>query len=159
MNPATSSTQEDLQQQFDFLIQCRDKLTESHQAILDIRKMRKQIKQLQGNLDKEKDKDIFILTEDILKKSSAVEKALYQTKNRSPQDPLNFPIQLNNKLGVVASQVSGGDFKPTDQAWEVKKYLTNQIDNELEKFEKIKTIDIPKLNKMVLDKKIEIIQL
>jgi len=66
---------------------------------------------------------------------------------------------LNNKLGVVASLVSSGDFKPTDQAWEVKKDLTFQIDKELEKFEKIKTIVIPNLNKMVLDKKIEIIHL
>jgi hypothetical protein len=59
----------------------------------------------------------------------------------------------------VASLVSSGDFKPIDQAWEVKKDLTFQIDKELEKFEKIKTIDIPNLNKMVLDKKIEIIHL
>ncbi len=157
-NPATSASQEDLQEQFDFLIQCRDKLTETHQAILDIRKIRKQIKQLQDNLDKKKDKDIFALTEEILKKSSGVEKALYQTRNKSPQDPLNFPIRLNNKLGVVASQVSSGDFRPTDQAWEVKKVLTNQIDEELKKFEQIKNTDIPKLNKIVLDKKIEIIQ-
>jgi len=55
--------------------------------------------------------------------------------------------------------VSSGDFKPIDQAWEVKKDLTFQIDKELEKFEKIKTIVIPNLNKMVLDKKIEIIHL
>ena len=59
----------------------------------------------------------------------------------------------------MASLVSSGDFKPIDQAWEVKKDLTFQIDKELEKFEKIKTIVIPNLNKMVLDKKIEIIHL
>lgn len=157
-NPVTSATQDDLQKQFDFLIECRDKLTEAHQTILDIRKMRKQITQLQGNLDKEKEKEIYTLTEKLLKNSSVIEKVLYQTKNRSPQDPLNFPIRLNNKLGVVASQVSSGDFRPTDQAWEVKKDLTEKIDRELKKFEQIKTIEIPKLNQMILDKKVEIIQ-
>ena len=54
-----------------------------------------------------------------------VEEALYQTKNRSPQDPLNFPIRLNDKLNALAGSAGGfGDARPTDQAVQVKDELT-----------------------------------
>ena len=43
---------------------------------------------------------------------TAVEEALYQTKNRSLQDPLNFPMRLNDKLNAVAALGSLGDYRP-----------------------------------------------
>ena len=60
-------------------------------------------------------------------KFEAVEKALYQTQNRSGQDPLNFPIKLTNKLGHLNSLVGIDDFPPTDQDIAVKNELTTKI--------------------------------
>ena len=41
------------------------------------------------------------------------ERALYQTKNESRQDPLNFPIRLNDKLAGVMFGAAFGDNPPT----------------------------------------------
>ena len=157
--PTTSSSEEDLKAQFDFLMECRDKLTETHQAIIDIRKMRTQMEQVENSLDKEKDKEILDYINKLKEESSRIEKALYQTKNRSSQDPLNYPIRLNNKLGALASTVASGDYRPTDQSYQVKEDLIGKINLELQLFNELKKNDIPKLNQMVLDKKIELIQL
>ena len=67
------------------------------------------------------------------KKMTAIEEALYQTKNSSNQDPLNFPIRLNDKLASVTSSASTGDFAPSAQAKAVKQELIAAIDAELSK--------------------------
>ena len=83
---------------------------------------------------------------------SAIEKALYQTKNRSGQDPLNFPIRLTNKLAHLNSLVSMDDFPPTDQDIQVKNELTRKIEAELEKFNQIISEEVATFNKNFNDK-------
>src|SRR6202008_4569290 len=65
------------------------------------------------------------------KKLTAVEEALYQTKNQSNQDPLNFPIRLNNKMAALGGAVNAGDGAPSAQAREVYQELAGRIDAEL----------------------------
>jgi hypothetical protein len=86
-----------------------------------------------------------------------IENELYQTKNQSRQDPLNFPIKLTNKLGHLNSLVSGGDYPPTTQAIEVKNVLTKEINDQLDLFKKIKANELPKFNQMVKEAKIDAI--
>ncbi|WP_167618007.1 WD40/YVTN/BNR-like repeat-containing protein [Maribellus sediminis] len=157
--PTYSSTEEDYRLQFDILMQIRDKLTETHQCILDIRAAKEQLNAAKEKMDKEQHQNILDEIKSITTKMDVVEKALYQTKNKSNQDPLNFPIRLNDKLAGVASVVAYSDARPTDQSIAVKNELTKQIDKQLEAFRKIKTVDIPKLNKMIWDAKIPAVQL
>jgi hypothetical protein len=77
---------------------------------------------------------------------SDIEKALYQTKNRSGQDPLNFPIRLTNKLGHLNSLVSMGDFAPTAQDIAVKNELTQKIEVQLKAFNNIISNEIKAFN-------------
>jgi hypothetical protein len=79
----------------------------------------------------------------------AIEEALYQTKNESGQDPLNFPIRLNNKLAAVGGVVASGSYPPTDQAYEVRDELVEQIDDELGKLMQIMDYRIPEFEAMV----------
>ena len=83
---------------------------------------------------------------------------MYQTKNRSPQDPLNFPIRLNNKLGHL-NALSYGDYPPTDQAIAVRDELFNQIDLNINKFKAILEEDIKGFNEMFRQKMVDIIWL
>ncbi|GAB3540355.1 hypothetical protein GCM10027443_38130 [Pontibacter brevis] len=157
-DPRTKATPEDLQAQFDFLMDVRNKLTETHDAIKDIRTMRGQIKTLTGNLKGNEDyKAIIESAETLEKKMTKIEETLYQTKNRSGQDPLNFPIRLNNKLANLVGQVSSGDFRPTDQAYAFKKEVTAQIDEQLNQLKQVKEQEIPALNKMIQEKGVEYI--
>ncbi len=69
--------------------------------------------------------------EALKKKLTAVEEALYQTKNKSSQDPLNYPIRLNNKLAALAGVVGSADAAPTAQSHAVYDDLAAKIDKEL----------------------------
>ncbi len=65
-------------------------------------------------------------SEDIIKQLSDIEEALYQVKNQSGQDPLNFPIKLNNRLASLRRSVENGDAKPTDGAYKVFEELSKE---------------------------------
>lgn len=154
-DPRSSSNAEDLKAQFDFLISVRDKLSETHKAIKQIRNIRKQIKDIAERIKDQKNVDeLKKFGEEINKKITAVEEALYQTKNKSPQDPLNYPIRLNNKLASLGSSVERGNFRPTNQALELKKELVAQIDTELKKLKDVFDNQIPKFNKLVDEAKV-----
>ena len=158
IDPRSSSSVDELQLQFDFLIGIRDKLSEMHRAIKDIRSVRSQIRRIVSNLDEEH-ADIKGAAEALIQKVTAIEEMLYQTKNQSRQDPLNFPIRLNNKLAAVASNAAIGDFRPTDQAVEVLDELVRQTDIELEALKIIFETDVPALNQMIWQENIPAINL
>ncbi|RZS96579.1 WD40/YVTN/BNR-like repeat-containing protein [Cecembia calidifontis] len=131
-DPRYPSTQEDRQAQYDFLLKVRDKLTETHETIILIRKYRDE---LNGIMEKNPRQKRSI--EPILRTISDIEKELYQTQNRSNQDPLNYPIRLNNKLAHLNVIVGTGEWRPTDGAEEVRVEITRQIDVQLAKFREI----------------------
>ena len=75
-----------------------------------------------------------------------VEKALYQTQNRSGPEPVNFPIRLTNKLAHLNSLVSIDDFHPTDQDIAVKNQLATKIEEQLNQFDALVTKEIKAFN-------------
>jgi hypothetical protein len=81
-------------------------------------------------------------------KLDEVEKALYQTQNRSPQDPLNYPIRLNDKLAALLGLAGYGQNRPTEQMVQAKAELTAAADAELRNLEKIWDEDVPAFNQL-----------
>ncbi len=152
-DPRSSSSDQDLIAQFDFLIGIRDKLSEAHRGIKQIREMRRQIKDILARVKgQEGVEEIEKTGKAIIARITQVEEALYQTKNQSRQDPLNFPIKLNNKLAALASTASMGDYRPTDQMVAVRKELTEKIDAQLATFYRVVETEVPALNKLVHEK-------
>ena len=157
-DPRSSATPEDFEQQFAFLMEVRDKLTETHRTIREIRALRKQVKELLQRLKSvEGTEELQKQARDFIKTITAVENELYQTKNRAPQDPLNFPIKLNNKLAALNGVVGTGDFRPTDQAVAVKNELIAKIDAQLERYRKAVETTVPALNRQIHEKQIPVI--
>ena len=155
-DPRSTATAADLKVQFDFLMSVRDKLSETNLAIKNIREVRKQINLVTEKMKEDESmKDVMALSEEILKKIKAIEESLYQTKNQSQQDPLNFPIRLNNKLGHLNSLSGLGDFKPTDQDIAFKKEVTQRIDYHLKQLKSILENDIANFNKLVRGKSLD----
>ena len=152
------STNEDLREQFEFLIEVRDKVTEIHKTIKQIRSTRDQLHSLSEKLS-EKHEEISNSIENVITKITKIEENLYQTKNRSGQDPLNFPIRLNNKLAHLTSVAGRGNFKPTDQMYGVRDELVKLIDVELEKWNEIKNSELDKINSMILKNNIQLISI
>ncbi len=157
-DPRSSVSTQDLQDQFDFLISVRDKLTESHKAIKQIRKLKKQLNNYKLRLKGDKSfKDLLNLLEKTVSDAEVIENALYQTKNRSGQDPLNYPIKLTNKLAHLASLSSNGNNRPTEQAFNFKKEVTTEIDIQLNKWYELKDKNITRINELIKEKNIEAI--
>jgi hypothetical protein len=85
---------------------------------------------------------------------TAVEEALYQTKNRANEDPLNFPIKLNNKLAALEAVVESSDNGPTLQSSQVFEDLASQVNAQLESLKKLTSTDLPAFNKLARDENI-----
>jgi len=159
-DPRSTATQEDLQAQFTFIIEIQEKLSEIHKTLKNIAKVKAQIATLKKSIsDKDKNKEIIDLADKIVKELTEYEDVLYQTKSKSNQDPLNFPIRLNNKLAHLNSLSAIGDYKPTDQSIEFKNEITVLIDTELANIYAIFETDVVMLNKKVKKSEINLINL
>jgi hypothetical protein len=88
------------------------------------------------------------------KNLTSVEEALYQTKNQSNQDPLNFPIRLNNKLAALGGVVGGAESAPTAQSYAVYDEVAGAIDVQLQRLAQIMKTDVPAFNQLVRDQNI-----
>lgn len=159
-DPRWDATQADLEAQFEFLMSVRDKLTETHETISSIREIRAQLNTVVEKVKGDDAKaDIISMAEEIDDKITEIEQELYQTKNRSRQDPLNFPIKLNNKLANVGSQVSYGNYRPTQQAYDFKQEVTQKIDEQLGQFRQVVSEDLPEFNQLVQQKSVNAVSL
>ena len=85
------------------------------------------------------------------KELTEIEQELYQTKNQSNQDPLNFPIKLNNKLAALLGTVQNSDTSPTAQSNQVFEDLATQVNSHLRKYDGVLKTDLPSFNKLVRD--------
>ena len=154
-DPRTSGSLADIKAQFDFAITVRDKLSETNKAVKNIRTIRDQINRVTDPMkDKTDLKDVVDMGKSITDDMKKIEEALYQTKNRSGQDPLNYPIRLNNKLGALANEVDGSDYHPTEQVKTVYKEITDKIDIQLNSLRQLMKDKLPKFNDLVKQKQV-----
>ncbi len=147
--PDSEASIADMQKQFDFITEVNATVDEAHKSIKNIRSFSKKLdafNSFYGDSEDAKVQEMVKMAKEMKEKFSEVEKALYQTQNRSGQDPLNFPIRLTNKLAHLNSLAQVGDYAPTDQSVQVKNELTAEINKELDKFNKILNQDIKQFN-------------
>jgi hypothetical protein len=157
-DPNYKLTQAEYEQQFAFLKQVQDKFNETQQAIKDIRALRSQINEFVSRQGKDVPKEIKSAADSINKSLTAIEETLYQTKAKSGQDVLNFPIRLNDKLSGVFDVANSGNSAPSKQAREVYADLALQIDAQLAKFRSIKEKDVPAFNALIREKALPVIR-
>jgi hypothetical protein len=154
-DPRLDTTADDFAKQFDLLIKIRDKFSETTDAILRIRDVRKQVDDIVARVkDDAKGKPVADAAKTLRDKLTAVEEELYQTKNQSNQDPLNYPIRLNNKLAALGGVVASADAAPTSQSYAVYEDLAGKIDAQLEKLRQIMRTDLPAFNRVVREQDI-----
>jgi hypothetical protein len=128
---ARTVTLADLTEQFNFLIRVRDRVSEANDAVKTIRYVRRELDDRQRKLSGADAETVRGLATPFLAELASVEDSIYQTRNRSNQDPLNYPIRLNNKIAALMGVVGGSDNRPTAQAQEVFNRLSGQLDREL----------------------------
>ena len=145
-------TEQDLREQFQLASQIRDRTSTANEAVIQIRHIRDQI---DDRLEKTNDRRIRKMSSDLMGNLTKIEEALYQTKNESGQDPLNFPIRLNNRLASLRRSVENGDAKPTDGAYKVFGELSAELDGHLEALDGELTQRLNPLNSRLTSKQLE----
>ena len=163
-DPRSSATPADFDAQFEFIAGARDLLSRTHVEIRKIRQLRTQLEGLRVRLeaDAKSDQSTAALIEEIdllLETVDPIEKALYQTQNESRQDPLNYPIRLNNKLTSLMRTVDVGDARPTDGAIAVRDELSGRIESELGQLDAVWEEHVPALNSQIQSMGIDIVSI
>jgi photosystem II stability/assembly factor-like uncharacterized protein len=153
-DPRVETTPEDYAKQLALSLQIRDKLSATNDAVIGIREIRKQL----DDYSKRDSRKIADAAKELVKRLTAVEEALYQTKNRASEDPLNFPIKLNNKLAHVSMVVQSSDSQPTAQSYMVYEDLATAVNGELKTLDKLLTTDLAAFNKLIHDENVPAVQ-
>ena len=146
-DPTSEGSIDDIKAQFEFVNEINGVVDKAHKAIENIRSMKTNLKKFQSNYaDNEFAKDLIEESKSIVESIDKIENELYQTKNQSNQDPLNYGVKLTNNLGNLNSAFRGSDFGPTVQDVQVKNELIEKVNAQLTKYNKIISEDIPNFN-------------
>jgi len=139
-------TDADLEAQFALARQISERVSEANRAVIRIRSLKEQITERMGKASRA---DIKTVGQALIDRLTAVEGEIYQHRLRSGQDPLNFPIRLNNKLAALQGTVESGDYRPTDQAVAVFKELSARLDRELARLDALVKADLAAFNTLL----------
>jgi photosystem II stability/assembly factor-like uncharacterized protein len=141
-------TDQDLREEFDLAIKVRDKSSQANEAVLLIRGIKAQIDERKGKLDA-KSASVAKSLDEFASALSAIENEIYQVKLQSSQDPLNFPIKLNNKIAALQGVIESADVRPTEQAYSVFRTLSNALDEQLGKLDTRVKGQMPPVNQLL----------
>ena len=134
----------DLRAQYAFSKRVRDKANEANESVIGIRRVKAQ---LADRLKKSDDATLKSTGETLRKNASDVEENIYQVRNQSGQDPLNFPIKVNNRLATLLSMAERGDGAPTNNMPEIFGILTTELKGYTDQLAKVYKTDLVAVNK------------
>ncbi|MFO0980873.1 MAG: glycosyl hydrolase [Planctomycetota bacterium] len=158
-DPRVATTQAEFQAQLELLIKVRDQLSQVHRAVKQIREVRQQIDatvaRAKGLPAEQELKDA---AKQLTDKLTAIEDELVQTKSKSSQDPLNYPIKLNDKLAALMATASG-DYGPTKQSYDVFDYLGSQAQQHLATLRDLMSKDVLQFNQLAKEQEVPAVRL
>ncbi|MEP6732466.1 MAG: glycosyl hydrolase, partial [bacterium] len=134
----------DLRAQYAFSKRVRDKANEANESVIGIRRVKSQ---LVDRLKKSDDATLKSTGTTLRKEVSDVEENIYQVRNQSGQDPLNFPIKVNNRLATLMSMAERGDGAPTNNMPEIFGILTTELKGYTDQLAKVYKTDLVAVNK------------
>jgi hypothetical protein len=144
-NPLSTVSDEDLRAQFELASRIRDKVNEANNAVVQIRRLKQQ---LADRVQKSNSADVKALAEQFTKEMSAVEEDVYQVRNQSNQDPLNFPIRTNNRLASLLRVVVTGEGRPIGSAEPIFNELQAELKAETDRLQKTLATYLPRFNQL-----------
>ncbi len=151
-NPNSKAGDDDLQEQFRLALRIRDRFDQCNDTLLWIRGVKDQIR---DRIEKAGDDAVTRAGQGLSTKLTAVEGEVYQRKNESDQDPLNYPVKLNNKFGVLQEVVESADSRPTDSAYAVFEDLSRRLDEQIAALDEAVAKDLVAFNELVTSKGLE----
>ncbi len=135
-----------LREQFNFALEVRDKVSRANEVVIQIRDIKGEV---DDRLEKTDTRQVHDVGRMVNAKLGEVEQEIYQIQNESRQDPLNFPIKLNNKLAALMNMVQRGDYTPTDQSKVAFEHLSELLQIEMIRLRTIIEQDLERLNDLL----------
>ncbi len=139
----TEVTQADFEAQFRLSSEISGRVDDAHRAVIQVRGVRDQV---DDRLKKSGDAELARLANRFKSGIGAVEEEVYQVRMQARQDPLNYPIKLNNQIAALKGVVESSDSRPTDQAREAFDFLSGALRVQLNRLEVLFTQDLERLN-------------
>ena len=140
----TDVTAEDLQAQYEFGVRIRDQVDAANSAVIAIRDVKAQLDERLAAADD--DETLIAAAERLRTAASAVEGEIYQVRNRSNQDPLNFPIKVNNRLANLLSMSERGDGRPGSGMYAVFEIMVERLGGLLGELEGVWEGELAEVN-------------
>jgi len=132
--------------QFALAMRIRQRTTDANRGVLLVRGIRRQVDE---RLTHTQDPAVRAAAEQLKGRLAAIEDSLYNPRLRSGQDPLNYPIRLNNKMAALLGVVESAEAAPTRQSYEVFADLSRRIDARLAELDALVRTDLPRLNALL----------
>jgi photosystem II stability/assembly factor-like uncharacterized protein len=155
-DPRISATQDDLEEQFELLLRIRDLLSRTNQTILGLRMVRDQIQLWADRLDEHSSPEIVDKAKELVESLTEIELILIQPRAESS---LQFPEGLNAKLAKLTPFIDLDDARPTRQAGEQFRNLSDQIEGHLARYRSLLIDDVSALNNQIRESGQPLIQI
>ncbi len=148
-DPRSNATAADQLAQFNFLLRIRDRISEANEAVISMRYVKSEVDDRIKRAPADAAQELSTGGASLKTNVTGVEAEVYQIKNQSSQDPLNFPIKLNNKIAALNGVVSSAPGKPTAQAVAVFEELTAKLDTQMTRMKKVYADDLARYNELL----------
>lgn len=151
-DPRRAVSQADLEAQLDLLLSIRDKISQAHEGINQLRKVNTQVVFWQEQLTEREDASAVVEAAKALEaKLAEVEDLLILPGEQEDTFGLNERTRLHEKLSSLISIIGSADAKPTKQAQELAAHYSGEIDQQLETLSEILEGEVASFNAMVRD--------
>jgi photosystem II stability/assembly factor-like uncharacterized protein len=155
INPAITTSEADLQKQFDLAVKILDRISQAHETVSHIRYIHGQLQSLQERISGAAESDaIVVAARSLDQQMSAVENALFQVHKTAEKDSFNYGGRLNDMFIALHEYVEQADTAPTEQTYDVFNYLDHELQQQLTRWNDIWKKDIPAFNELVHDKNV-----
>jgi photosystem II stability/assembly factor-like uncharacterized protein len=155
IDPAVTTSEADLQKQFDLAVKIRDRISQAHETVSHIRYIHGQLQSLEERISGAAESDAIVAAAKSLdQKMSAVEDALFQVHKTAEKDSFNYGGRLNDMFIALHEYVEQADTAPTNQTYDVFNYLDQELQQQLTLWNAISKTDIPAFNELVHDKNV-----
>lgn len=158
LDPRVKTSTGDLQKEFELGMKIRDRASDDHVAVNQIRDLRAQLKMLHKRLAANPHaKEILAAADALDKKMTAVEEELIQVKAKASEDTLNYPVKLDDKLISLGGMLDQADTAPTRQMDEEFSDLSSQLDVQLSRWHDLVSKDLADLNALMRKESISVL--
>src|SRR5256884_2503259 len=143
LDPRARVTPVALRAQFAFLQRLRDTVNAVTTAVITIRNVRAQLDDRLRAAPASDTARLGALAGGLSDRLSAIEGELYQVRNRSFQDPLNFPPKLVERISGLGFIAGGSDAAPTAPTAAAVRLFAPEIERQLLALKEVLTRDLP----------------